>query len=93
MIKVTMVDKSAELTAVVNNMSEVWTLIAPSMLPGAEANIHAESMETGEVLFLFQDGAIRHMEAEALTGFLDMVYEVNLMLAMVMAIDLLEALS
>ena len=93
MIKVTMVDKSAELTAVVNNMSEVWTLIAPSLLPGTEANIHAESMETGEVLFLFQDGAIRHMEAEALTGFLDMVYEVNPMLAMVMAIDLLEALS
>lgn len=93
MIKVTMVDKSAELTAVVNNMSEVWTLIAPSLLPGTEANIHAESMETGEVLFLFQDGAIRHMEAEALTGFLDMVYEISPILAMGMAIEILEILS
>ena len=88
-----MVDKSAELTAVVNNMSEVWTLVASSMLPGTEANIHAESMETGEVLFLFQDGAIRHMEAEALTGFLDMVYEISPILAMGMAIEILEILS
>lgn len=93
MIKVTMVDKSAEATFVVSEMSEAWVLIAPGLLPGTEANIHAESMETGEVLFLFQDGAIKHMEAEALTGFLDMVYEVNPLLAMAMALDLLATME
>lgn len=93
MIKVTMVNEQMDATVIVNNLSEAWMVMADQMLPGTTANIHAEDTETGEVKFLFQEGKIQHMESDALTGFLDMVYEVNPFLAMTMAIELLEALS
>lgn len=88
MIKVTMVNEQMDATVIVNNLSEAWAVMADQMLPGTTANIHAEDTETGEVKFLFQDGEIKHMEESAVLGFLDMVYEVNPLLAIVMALDL-----
>lgn len=93
MIKITMVNEQMDATLIVNDMAEAWMLMGDQMLPGTTTNIHAEDTETGEVKFLFQDGKIQHMEADALTGFLDMVYEVNPLLAMVMALDLLATME
>lgn len=93
MIKVTMVNEQMDATVIVNNLGEAWAVMADQMLPGTTTNIHAEDTETGEVKFLFQEGKIQHMEPDALTGFLDMVYEVNPLLAMVMALDLLATME
>lgn len=92
MFKVTMINEAMDASVVVNEVKSAWELIAPVM-PTKDANIHIEDTETGEVIFLFQEGEIKHMEPTALTGFLDMVYDEDPMLAMFMALDLLANLD
>ena len=93
MFKVTMVSAEAEASFMVKDQKEAWQAISPAIALGNSCNVHVEDTETGEVVFLFQDGEIKHMEESAVLGFLDMVYEVSPILAMGMAIGLLEALS
>lgn len=93
MFKVTMVSAEAEASFMVRDEKEAWQAISPAIALGNSCNVHVEDVETGEVIFLFQEGKIKHMEESAVLGFLDMVYEVNPVLAMIMAIELLEALS
>ena len=93
MFKVTMVSTEAEASFMVRDEKEAWQAISPAIALGNSCNVHVEDVETGEVIFLFQDGEIKHMEESAVLGFLDMVYEVSPVLAMGMAIGLLEALS
>ena len=88
MFKVTMVSAKAEASFMVRDVKEAWQAIAPAISIGTPCNVHVEDVETGEVVFLFQDGEIKHMEESAVLGFLDMVYEVNPLLAIVMALDL-----
>ena len=93
MFKITMVSTEAEAFFMVKDLKEAWQAIAPAISLGSPCNVHVEDVETGEVVFLFQDGEIKHMEESAIIGFLDMAYEVSPILAMGMAIDMLEALS
>ena len=93
MFKITMVSTEAEASFMVRDLKEIWQAISPAIAIGNSCNVHVENVETGEVVFLFQDGEIKHMEESAVIGFLDMAYEVSPVLAMGMAIGLLEALS
>ena len=93
MFKITMVGTEAEASFMVRGLKEAWQAISPAIAIGNSCNVHVENVETGEVVFLFQDGEIKHMEESAVIGFLDMAYEVSPVLAMGMAIGLLEALS
>lgn len=89
MFKITMSNEMMGATVMVNDLPEAWQTIAPAIALGDAINLHIEDEETGEVVLLFQDGEIKHMEDSALIGFLDMVYEVNPMMAFAMAVDLL----
>ena len=93
MFKITMVSAEAEASFMVKDLKEAWQAIAPAIALGNSCNVHVEDVETGEVVFLFQDGEIQHMEPDALAGFLDLVYEVNPLLAMAMALDLLATME
>lgn len=93
MFKITMVSTEAEASFMVKDLKEAWQGISPAIAIGNSCNVHVEDVETGEVVFLFQDGEIKYMEESAVLGFLDMAYEVSPVLAMGMAIGLLEALS
>ena len=88
-----MVSNEVEASFMVKDLKEAWQAISPAIALGNSCNVHVEDVNTGEIVFLFQDGEIKHMEESAVLGFLDMVYEVSPILAMVMALDLLEALS
>jgi hypothetical protein len=76
-------------TVMANSLPEVWQTVAPAIALGDAINLHVENDETGEVVLLFQDGEIKHMEDSAVIGFLDMVYAVDPVRAFVMALDLL----
>lgn len=89
MFKVTMSNDVMGATVMANDLPEVWQTVAPAMALGNAINLHVEDEETGEVVLLFQDGEIKHMEDAALIGFLDMVYAVDPMTALAMAVDLL----
>ena len=93
MFKVTMVSAEAEASFMVKELCEAWQAISPAIALGNSCNAHVEDVETGEVVFLFQDGEIKHMEESAVLGFLDMVYEVSPVLAMGMAIGLLATME
>ena len=93
MFKITMVSTEVDASFMVKDLKEAWQAIAPAIAIGNSCNVHVEDTETGEVVFLFQDGEIKHMEASAIIGFLDMAYEVSPILAMGMAVGLLEALG
>ena len=89
MFKVTMANDVMGATVMANSLPEVWQTVAPAIALGDAINLHVENDETGEVVLLFQDGEIKHMEDSAMIGFLDMVYAVDPMMAFVMALDLL----
>ena len=89
MFKVTMANDMMGATVMANSLPEVWQTVAPAIALGDAINLHVENDETGEVVLLFQDGEIKHMEDSAMIGFLDMVYAVDPMMAFVMALDLL----
>jgi hypothetical protein len=76
-------------TAMVNSLPAVWQTIAPAITLGNAINLHVEDEATGEVVLLFQNGEIKHMEASAVISFLDMIYAVDPMRALAMAVDLL----
>lgn len=89
MFKVTMSNDVMGATAMVNDLPAVWQTIGPAIALGSAINLHVEDEATGEVVLLFQDGEIKHMEDSAVIGFLDMVYAVDPMKALAMAVDLL----
>lgn len=89
MFKVTMGNDVMGATVMANSLPEVWQTIAPAFALGDAINLHVEDEEIGEVVLLFQDGEIKHMEDSALIGFLDMVYATDPMMAFAMAVDLL----
>lgn len=89
MFKVTMGNDVMGATVMANSLPEVWQTIAPAVALGDAINLHVEDEETGEVVLLFQGGEIKHMEDTALIGFLDMVYAIDPMTALAMAVDLL----
>lgn len=89
MFKITMSNEMMGATVMANDLPEVWQTIAPAIALGDAINLHVENDETGEVVLLFQDGEIKHMEDSALVGFLDMVYAVDPMMAFAMAVELL----
>lgn len=93
MFKITMSNNVMGATVMVNDLPEVWQTITPAMALGNAINLHAEDEETGEVVLLFQDGEIKHMEASAVIGFLDMVYAVDPMRAFRYAVDLLAGME
>lgn len=89
MFKITMSNEMMDATVMVNDLPEAWQTIAPAIALGGAINLHIEDKETGEVVLLFQDGEIKHMEDSAMIGFLDMVYSVDPMIALAMALELL----
>lgn len=89
MFKITVSNEVMGATMMANDLPEVWQTIAPAIALGDAINLHVESEETGEVVLLFQDGEIKYMEDSAMIGFLDMVYAVDPMMALAMAVDLL----
>lgn len=89
MFKITMSNEMMGATVMVNDLPEAWQTIAPAIALGDAINLHIEDEETGEVVLLFQDGEIKHMEDSAMIGFLDMVYSVDPMMALAMALELL----
>lgn len=93
MFKITMGNDVMGATVMANDLPEVWQSVAPAMALGNAINLHVEDEETGEVILLFQDGEIKHMEESALIGFLDMVYAVDPMIALAMTVDLLMELE
>lgn len=93
MFKVTMVSNEAEASFMVKDMPEAWKAIGPAISFDSGCNLHVEDVDTGEVVFLFQDGAIQHMECVALIGFLDMAYAVNPLMATFMALEVLDILA
>ena len=90
MLKVVM-NGAIESLSTVPGLPEAMTILHPA-LGNSKVSGRVESMETGEVLAIVENGNVTHIAPEALTEMLDTIFEEDPMLGFGLAIELMGSL-
>ena len=90
MLKVVM-NGAIESLSTVPALPEAMTIMFPA-LGNANVSGHTEDMETGEVLVIVENGDVSYIAPDTMTEMLDAIFAEDPILALGLAIDLMNVL-